>query len=473
MKVLNKACVEAAVLTALALDAQINPVSYFDRKHYFYPDMPAGYQITQQRKPLAGHGQLSFVVIPPEGVPYVCKAQLVQLQLEEDSGKSIHSHMHNKVLVDLNRAGVGLMELVFSPCLHSAAEAAALVRHLALVLRTLGVCTTNMNEGALRVDANLSVHKAGNPLGTRTEIKNLNSFRFLEQAINHELARQISILDAGGNIVNETRSFDPDTGTTASMRDKEGLQDYRFLPEPNLPPLRICDSSTGSAPSSHDCIDVTELRRRLPLLPIISQETLNYLLHGCQLSAKDASNLMLRRATCDHLLATVEDACGAHVAAHDLSTVAAAACLLLHCHSRDMPSSVQDDIKLRLPSPTLWSCAQLLKDNRVRLENAKEIVAMIVRDGDARSPQQIAEEENWLVSSDVEMIEAVTLEIVRKNPELVATYLRRSNNPKKLRRPLVKLSKLTREALGQDADETIVENSIRRAIQMTRPTDPE
>ncbi|CAL4152692.1 unnamed protein product, partial [Meganyctiphanes norvegica] len=189
LPVLNKKCVEGAVKTALALNAKVNNVSRFDRKHYFYPDLPAGYQITQLDHPIASNGSLKFVVYNA-GVhrrPYYHTVELIQLQLEEDSGKSIHDTDNNRYLVDLNRAGQPLMELVFAPGIRDAEEAAALVKDLVLLLQSLGTCNARMDEGSLRVDANVSVHQPGEPLGTRTEIKNLNSLRSMFLTVNFEI----------------------------------------------------------------------------------------------------------------------------------------------------------------------------------------------------------------------------------------------------------------------------------------------
>ncbi|KAF2356820.1 Aspartyl/glutamyl-tRNA(Asn/Gln) amidotransferase B subunit [Trinorchestia longiramus] len=457
LPVLNKACVEAGVITALALNARINPVSYFDRKHYFYPDLPAGYQITQQRVALAENGLLSFVVLPPDGAaPYVQQAQLLKLQLEEDSGKSIYSSKLNKVLVDLNRAGVGLMELVFSPCLSGGAEAAALVRHLGQLLRRLGVCTANMNEGALRVDANVSVHKAGSPLGTRTEIKNLNSIRSLREAIEHELSRQVAVLEDGGVVVNETRSFDQDSGTTASMRDKEGLQDYRFMPEFNLPPLRVYDSGAGDPPSSSDCIDGTELRKRSSSVPLVTPELLEALTQRCQLTALDASALIMYGEMCRSFLCMVDQFCGpGDLSSAQANTAEYAARLLLHCHQHVLPQHLQDTVTERVDSSQLWSCAQLVQRNHLRYDRAKEVIARIALHSDARSPQQIAEAENWIQSIDDAAIDAAATEAVYANPVLVEKFLRREGNLKKQQRPLKGLVRYTLEALRRDNDSDV------------------
>jgi len=259
LPILNKQSVKAAVLTALALNCKINPVSEFDRKHYFYADMPSGYQITQQRLPVAGTGYLNFVICSPTAnkTAQRKKSVIKQIQLEQDSGKSLHDEFDSGSLIDLNRAGVGLMEIVFEPDLSNGEEAAALISELTKILTTLKTCNCKMEEGSLRVDANVSVNRLGECLGTRTEIKNLNSMRAVARAIDHEIIRQIDILENGGVIINETRGFDSQLKETISMRDKEAKQDYRFMPEPNLPPLRL----------SHLNIDVQQLLSEMPTLP--------------------------------------------------------------------------------------------------------------------------------------------------------------------------------------------------------------
>lgn len=277
LPVLNRRCVEAGIKTALALSCKINEVSMFDRKHYFYADLPAGYQITQQRAPLASSGLISFPVIVPGAKLYYKSSRLHQLQLEQDSGKSLHDDERGISLIDLNRAGVPLMELVFDPDLTDGEEAAALVKELILVLSTLETCNCRMEEGSLRVDANISIHKENEPLGTRTEVKNISSVRGVAQAISYEISRQIAAKNRGDTIVNETRSWDAVTKTTIPMRDKEVVQDYRFMPEPNLPPLHLDMSGKGR----DEFVNVLKIRELLPALP---QQIRDYLMSQKQLS---------------------------------------------------------------------------------------------------------------------------------------------------------------------------------------------
>ncbi|XP_059198431.1 glutamyl-tRNA(Gln) amidotransferase subunit B, mitochondrial [Centropristis striata] len=278
LPVLNKRCVEAAVMTGLALNCTINRKSLFDRKHYFYADLPAGYQITQLRRPIAVDGVLTYSFLGgKKGSQMMRKTvSIKQIQLEQDSGKSLHDDLRSQTLVDLNRAGVGLMELVMEPDMSCGEEAAAAVRELQLILQALGTCQGNMSEGQLRVDANVSVHTPGDPLGIRTEVKNINSIRFLARAIDYEIQRQIEVLQRGGTVQNETRSYDSKSGQTIPMRDKEGLQDYRFMPEPNLPPVIVYEDN-ASLPTGIDAcqaVVVQKIREGLPELPSVKRDRL-------------------------------------------------------------------------------------------------------------------------------------------------------------------------------------------------------
>uniref|UniRef100_A0A8V0XVC4 Glutamyl-tRNA(Gln) amidotransferase subunit B, mitochondrial n=1 Tax=Gallus gallus TaxID=9031 RepID=A0A8V0XVC4_CHICK len=277
LPVLNRRCVEAAVMTGLALNCTINKKSLFDRKHYFYADLPAGYQITQQRVPIAVNGSLSYsLCIDNKMSQMVTKTvRIKQIQLEQDSGKSLHDDARSQTLVDLNRAGVGLMEVVMEPDMCCGEEAAAAVRELQLILQTLGSSQAIMAEGQLRVDANVSVHHPGEPYGVRTEVKNINSIRFLTKAVDYEIQRQIKELENGGTVVNETRAFDSKLGCTVPMRDKEGKQDYRFMPEPNLPPLILYDAKSLPANVNHQqVVNIDWIHERLPDLPSVKRAKL-------------------------------------------------------------------------------------------------------------------------------------------------------------------------------------------------------
>ena len=235
LPVINRRCVEQAVRTGLGLNAEINLRSVFDRKNYFYPDLPAGYQISQYKDPIVGEGVVT-VDLENGGSREV---RIERLHLEQDAGKSIHDMDPKRTFVDLNRAGVALMEIVSKPDMRSADEAGAYLAKMRSILRYLGTCDGNMEQGSLRADVNVSVRRPGAPLGTRCEIKNLNSIRFIKQAIDHEARRQIDILEDGGTIEQQTRLFDPGRGETRAMRSKEEAHDYRYFPDPDLLPLEL------------------------------------------------------------------------------------------------------------------------------------------------------------------------------------------------------------------------------------------
>ncbi len=235
LPVLNRYCVEQAVRTGLGLKAQINLVSRFDRKNYFYPDLPQGYQISQYKDPIVGEGEV--LVERDDGSSFTVGIE--RLHLEQDAGKSLHDQDPNATYVDLNRAGTALMEIVSRPDMRSSEEAAAYVKKLRTILVYLGSCDGDMEKGNLRADVNVSVRRPGEGLGTRCEIKNVNSYRFIQQAIEYEARRQIEILEDGGRIDQETRLFDPGKGETRSMRSKEDAHDYRYFPDPDLLPLEL------------------------------------------------------------------------------------------------------------------------------------------------------------------------------------------------------------------------------------------
>ncbi len=251
LPVINRRCVEQAVRTGLGLNAQINLRSVFDRKNYFYPDLPAGYQISQYKDPIVGAGEVTVDLENGESRT----VRIERLHLEQDAGKSVHDLDPKRTFVDLNRAGVALMEIVSKPDMRTADEAGAYLAKLRSILRYLGTCDGNMEQGSLRADVNVSVRRPGEALGTRCEIKNLNSIRFIRQAIEHEARRQIEILEDGGEIEQETRLFDPGRGETRAMRSKEEAHDYRYFPDPDLLPLEL------------DPDWVEEIRAGLPELP--------------------------------------------------------------------------------------------------------------------------------------------------------------------------------------------------------------
>ncbi len=291
LPVVNAAAVEMAVKFGLAVGGRINRRSVFARKNYFYPDLPKGYQISQYEIPVVAGGAVTFAL--PDGEKTV---RLTRAHLEEDAGKSLHEDYHGMTGIDLNRAGTPLLEIVSEPELRGAKEAVAYARVLHALVRWIGVCDGNMQEGSFRCDANVSVRKAGAAeLGTRCEIKNLNSFRFMEQAIEFEARRQIELLEDGGTVVQETRLFDPDKGETRSMRTKEEAHDYRYFPDPDLLPLVMTEA------------DIERLRRALPELPEAMGRRLREA-HG--LSAYDTRLITSSRETAQYFeqLAALADA---------------------------------------------------------------------------------------------------------------------------------------------------------------------
>ena len=256
LPVLNRAAVECAIRFGCAVDARIAERSVFARKNYFYPDLPKGYQISQYELPVVQGGSVSCLVSPRPGDPYTKTVRLTRAHLEEDAGKSLHEAFRDQSGIDLNRAGTPLLEIVSEPDMRSSAEAVAYARALHALVVWLDICDGNMQEGSFRCDANVSVRPSGDArFGTRVEIKNLNSFRFLQQAIEHEIARQIELIEDGGQVVQETRLYDPNLDQTRSMRSKEDAMDYRYFPDPDLLPLQV----------STDWIE--RVRASLPELP--------------------------------------------------------------------------------------------------------------------------------------------------------------------------------------------------------------
>ena len=251
----NRECIRQAVRTGMAIEAKINKWSRFDRKNYFYADLPQGYQISQLYHPLVGEGALTIEADEKAGSPEDKRIGVERIHVEQDAGKLMHDQHPTMSYVDLNRSGVALMEIVSRPDMRSPAEAGAYVRKLRSILRYVGSCDGNMEEGSMRADVNVSVRKPGGELGTRTETKNVNSVRFVMQTIEHEARRQVEVLEEGGAIVQETRLFDPGTGTTRSMRSKEDAHDYRYFPDPDLLPLELDDGF------------LEECRASLPELP--------------------------------------------------------------------------------------------------------------------------------------------------------------------------------------------------------------
>jgi aspartyl-tRNA(Asn)/glutamyl-tRNA(Gln) amidotransferase subunit B len=289
LPVLNRAAVECAIKFGLAVDAQIAPRSIFARKNYFYPDLPKGYQISQFELPVVSGGSISIRIGQGESVTEKT-VRLTRAHLEEDAGKSLHEDFHGKTGIDLNRAGTPLLEIVTEPDMRSATEAVAYAKVLHALVRWIDICDGNMQEGSFRCDANVSVRRPGGPLGTRAEIKNLNSFRFLEEAINFEVRRQIERLEDGLKVVQETRLYDPDAKETRSMRSKEDAQDYRYFPDPDLLPLAISPAW------------IETVKQSLPELPGAMRIRFA---QSYALSAYDATAMAATRETANYFAASV------------------------------------------------------------------------------------------------------------------------------------------------------------------------
>ncbi|MBU0656867.1 MAG: Asp-tRNA(Asn)/Glu-tRNA(Gln) amidotransferase subunit GatB, partial [Gammaproteobacteria bacterium] len=290
LPVLNKKAVEMAIRLGLAIDAEIAPKSVFARKNYFYPDLPKGYQISQYELPVVANGHMDIEL--EDGT--VKRIGITRAHLEEDAGKSLHEDFHGKTGIDLNRAGTPLLEIVSEPDMRSAKEAVAYMKKLHALVRYLGVCDGNMQEGSFRCDANVSVRRPGAEFGTRAEIKNLNSFRFIERAINYEVERQIDLIESGGKVVQETRLFDPDRDETRSMRGKEDANDYRYFPDPDLLPVEIRAE------------DIEAVRATLPELPAAKKQRF---MDEFGLNNYDADLLTQNREVADYFEA-VAKACG-------------------------------------------------------------------------------------------------------------------------------------------------------------------
>jgi aspartyl-tRNA(Asn)/glutamyl-tRNA(Gln) amidotransferase subunit B len=310
LPVINEKCVEQAVRTGLGLKARINLTSVFDRKNYFYPDLPQGYQISQYKNPIVGEGEVLIDLKNGETI----KVGIERLHLEQDAGKSLHDQSPDNSYVDLNRSGIALMEIVTKPHMRSSEEAAAFLKKLRAIVRYLGTCDGNMDEGSMRADVNVSVCREGGydefrrtgsfkTLGTRCEIKNVNSMRFIAQAVEYEARRQVDLIEGGGTVIQETRLFDARAGETRSMRSKEEAHDYRYFPDPDLLPLEL------------DPAWVEEIRKSLPELPDEKKARLMNL----GLSAYDASVLVGERETADYFEAMLAAGAEAKAAANWLN----------------------------------------------------------------------------------------------------------------------------------------------------------
>ncbi|XP_071787634.1 glutamyl-tRNA(Gln) amidotransferase subunit B, mitochondrial-like [Asterias amurensis] len=432
LPVLNRRCVEAGVLTSLALSCQINKRSLFDRKHYFYADLPSGYQITQQRLPIAENGQITFTLFDKKHKekPTSHRIRIKQVQLEQDSGKSLHDDVNHETLVDLNRAGVGLMEIVTEPDLSSSLEAATLVRELQLILQCIGTCDGRMDEGSLRVDANVSVNRPGDPPGTRAEVKNINSVRFVRNAIDYEIKRQIELLEDGHDVIAETRSFDLKTGQTVPMRDKEGKQDYRFMPEPNLPPLILYDSNTiNKASHNSSIVNIDEVRGQLPELPEAKRRRL-VVDYGIRLDS--AVKLVNEDGLVDFFEAVIQD----KSERDPQKIVNWIETELLRClneydlHVAESP----------LDSATLGELCDLMSDGTISSKIGKKIMTEIF-DGNTRTIQEMIKDGDWAQITNREELSQLCDQVLQNNQQVVESY--KSGHKRAVNRLMGEVQKVT------------------------------
>jgi len=388
LPVINAECVRQAVRTGLGLNAKINLKSVFDRKNYFYPDLPQGYQISQYKSPIVGEGEVVVDMADGEQI----RVGIERLHLEQDAGKLLHEDHPTLSLVDLNRSGVALMEIVSKPDLRSADEAKAFVAKLRSVLRYLGTCDGDMEKGNLRADVNVSVRKPGAPFGTRCEIKNVNSIRFIGQAIEHEARRQIEIIEDGGRIEQETRLFDPDKDETRSMRTKEEAHDYRYFPDPDLLPLELSPSL------------VADLQKTLPELP--DQKKVRFI-RDYALSAYDADVLVAERETADYF-ETVAGGRDAKVAANWVINELFGR---LNKEGRDIAAAPVN-------AAQLGAILDLIADGTISGKIAKDVFEIVWTEGG--DPRQIVAQRGLQQVTDVAALEKVVDDILGKNPDKLA-----------------------------------------------------
>ncbi|HUL95441.1 MAG TPA: Asp-tRNA(Asn)/Glu-tRNA(Gln) amidotransferase subunit GatB [Usitatibacter sp.] len=390
LPVLNKGAVERAIRFGLAVGGRIAPRSTFERKNYFYPDLPKGYQISQYVEPVVAGGTLTIVVGNAQKT-----VRLTRAHLEEDAGKSLHEDFHGATGIDLNRAGTPLLEIVSEPDMRSAAEAVAYARALHSLVRWIGICDGNMQEGSFRCDANVSVRRPGEPLGTRCEIKNLNSFRFLEKAIEYEVRRQAELIEDGGKVVQETRLFDPDRGETRSMRSKEDAHDYRYFPDPDLLPLEITKAW------------IDEVRRTMPPLP----DAMRREFEAKGVTAYDA-----------HLLTETREK--AEFYASTLKTTSADPVSVAHWVNGEVSALANTTASgfesLPITAPAFARLQDRIHDATISGKGAKEVLlAMAAGEGDADS---IIEKRGLRQISDAGALETAIDAVLAAQPRLVEDY---------------------------------------------------
>ena len=389
LPVINEVCVEQAVRTGLGLEAAINLHSVFERKNYFYPDLPQGYQISQFLNPIVGEGIIHLDM--PEGPREI---GVERLHMEQDAGKSLHDQDPKRTYIDLNRSGVALMEIVSKPDLRSPEEAGAYMRKLRAILRYLGTCDGNMEQGSLRCDANVSVRHPGEELRTRAEIKNINSVRFVMQAIEHEAERQVEVYESGGDVVQETRLYDPNKGETRSMRSKEEAHDYRYFPDPDLLPLDI----------TQEYVDA--IKSGLPELPDAKKERF---ISDFELAPEDAAVLVADKDSAEFFEALAEGR-NAKLAAnwviHELFAV-------LNKEGKSIAES-------QVNADDLGKLIDLISDDTISGRIAKDVFEVMVSDGG--DPAKIVEEKGLKQITDTGEIETMVDQLIADNPDQAQQY---------------------------------------------------
>ncbi|MFH1158227.1 MAG: Asp-tRNA(Asn)/Glu-tRNA(Gln) amidotransferase subunit GatB [Pseudomonadota bacterium] len=390
LPVINNLCVEHAVRTGLGLNAKINLYSVFERKNYFYPDLPQGYQISQYAHPIVGNGEIEIDL--QDGSSKVIGIE--RLHLEQDAGKSLHDQHPSKSYVDLNRSGNPLMEIVSKPDMNSPEEAAAYVTKIRAIVRYLGTCDGNMDEGSMRCDVNVSVRRPGDELGTRCEIKNVNSVKFVQQAIEYEARRQIEVIEGGGKIDQETRLFDTKAGTTRTMRTKEDAHDYRYFPDPDLLPLKLEQGF------------VDTIRKTLPELPDARKHRF---MKDYGLSVADASTLISEKARADYF-ETAAKGRDAKLTANWLLTELLGALNKAEKGLEESPVSAEH----------LGGLVALISDNTISGRIAKDVFAEMFATG--KDASEIVEEKGLKQVTDTGAIEKVVDEVLKDNPDKIAEY---------------------------------------------------
>ena len=395
LPVINSVCVEQAVKTGLGLNAKINKFSIFDRKNYFYPDLPQGYQISQFEQPIVGEGKV--IIDLEKGVEK--EVRIERLHLEQDAGKSMHDQHPSYSYVDLNRSGVALMEIVSMPDMSSAEEAQAYIKKLRNIMKYLQTCDGNMEEGSLRADINVSVRKPGDELGTRCEIKNVNSIKFIGQAIEYEAKRQINLIESGESIKQQTRLFDPKKGQTRSMRSKEEAHDYRYFPDPDLLPLSFTDEF------------VEGIRKTLPELPDIRRKRF---VEDFGLSPYDAGILVSEKETADFF---------------EIASKNSNSKLVCNWIVGELFSILNKDSKTIKESPVtpenIGKLINLIDDGTITGRIAKDVFEIMIDSGD--DPVSIVDSNDMRQVSDEGELDGIIEKIIQSNPDQVQSLEEKPN----------------------------------------------